>query len=354
MVQTGRHLSLLIPQLFACTDAAHVRATELETLLARSEQRACTADSDVLLFELFGLAPDGTRNPPVAALTHAVDAETGSGYWLRADPCYMRADNNRVLMMGNAFLNIDPSEADALAHELAPLFRAYDWQFSAPWPKRWYLRLPADPGISWHSLSAVCGQDIHRFLPGHTTAGTDAKLWRRILNEAQMILHHSPVNHEREARGDLPVNSLWFWGGGTLPQISSTRFAQVWSNGALEQGLAKHFALPCAPSPTDAAVWLARAVLPGEHLVAVEPLSDSVHYAAPHHTDVENTSIESLNRAWFAPLLAALKARDLASLHLYAGSGSVFHATSKSVARWWKRPRSLLAYQTKHAPQVIE
>jgi len=95
-------------------------------------------------------------------------------------------------------------------------------------------------------------------------------------------------------------------------------------------------------------------MLPGEHLVVVEPSSDSAHCAAPHHTGVENTLIESLNRAWFAPLLAALKARELASLHLYTGSGSVFHATSKSVARWWKRPRSLLAYQTKYAPQVIE
>ncbi len=312
---------------------------ELETLLARSEQRACAADSDVLLFELFGLTLDGVQNPPVAPLTHALDTQTSSGYWLRADPCYLRADNDRVLMLGNDFLTIDPSESDALAHELAPLFRAYDWQFSAPQPKRWYLRLPADPGISWHSLSTVRGQDIHRFLPSPAAAGTDAKLWRRILNETQMILHHSPVNLERTARGELPVNSLWFWGGGTLPQISSTRFAQVWSNGALEQGLAKHCALPCAPSPIDATAWLTQAALPGEHLVVVEPVSG---------LEKESTTIESLNQNWFAPLLAALKARELTSLHLYAGNGSVFQATPRSVAHWWKRPRSLLAYQAKH------
>lgn len=354
MAQTSRHLSLLIPGLFASTDAAHVRVTELETLLARSEHRVCTADSDALLFELFDLAPDGVQNPPVAPVTYALDVNTSSGYWLRADPCYMRADSNRVLMMGNAFLNITQYEADTLAHELAPLFRAHDWQFSAPRPKRWYLRLPADPGISWHALSTVCGQDIHHFLPDQTTAGTGAHLWRRILNEAQMILHQSPVNQEREARGELPVNSLWFWGGGALPQISPKRFAQVWSNRALEQGLAKLFATPYAPPPLDGAIWLTQAVAPGEQLVVVEPLSDTIiHCTAPNHTGVGKTPIELLNQDWFAPLLTALKKRELASLHLYTGSGAVFHATPGTVARWWKRPRSFAAYQSRHA-QVLK
>jgi hypothetical protein len=34
----------------------------------------------------------------------------------------------------------------------------------------------------------------------------------------QVILHQHPVNAERRARGLPPVNSLWLWGGGPLPQ----------------------------------------------------------------------------------------------------------------------------------------
>jgi len=35
--------------------------------------------------------------------------------------------------------------------------------------------------------------------------------FRAQLNELQMQLHDHPLNQAREARGELPVNSLWLW-----------------------------------------------------------------------------------------------------------------------------------------------
>ena len=37
--------------------------------------------------------------------------------------------------------------------------------------------------------------------------------------EAQMILHEHEINVAREERGDLPINSLWLCGGGTVPAV---------------------------------------------------------------------------------------------------------------------------------------
>ena len=47
-------------------------------------------------------------------------------------------------------------------------------------------------------------------------AGNEGSVWRRRMNEAQMVLHAHPGNEAREARGELPVNSVWFWGAGEL------------------------------------------------------------------------------------------------------------------------------------------
>ena len=61
-------------------------------------------------------------------------------------------------------------------------------------------------------------------------AGDDGRRWRRLMNEAQIILHNHPINLERLDHGQLPANSLWFWGGGALPdhvRAAGCRIASV-------------------------------------------------------------------------------------------------------------------------------
>lgn len=349
MAKADLHLNLLMPGLFTSpvdeTTEESSRITELKILLARSEREVYPENLHALLFDLFGVASKAGQNLPVAPVTYALDSYAASeGYWLRADPVYMRADGDRVMMIGNDCLEITGQEAAAISNELNPLFHTYGWQLNTPEPKRWYLHLPDDTGIFWHALSDMRGHDIHQYLPIDTLGGTNARLWRRVLNEAQMILHNSPVNHQREARGELPVNSLWFWGGGTLPQIPPGNFVQVWSNNALSLGLAKLSATPPTPAPATGTNWLAQVITPGKHLVVIEPVSNFTTHGESADMTTWKNNIESLNRDWFSPLLSALKSRQLASLHLYAGNGMVFHATPASVARWWKRSRSLAFY----------
>ncbi len=333
MPHVTHQLSLIIPGLstvLAKNDAEQPHTAELKLLLARSERISCAVNLDALLFDLFGYENNSAKNLPIAPLTYALDTNRNeTGWLLRADPVYMRPDNDRVLMMGNAFMNISPSDADVLAHELCALFSSYGWKFSAPTPKRWYLRLPEDPGVFFHSLPEVLGHDVHHYLSDDMQNAERTKLWRRVLNEAQMVLHASPVNRAREARGELPVNSLWFWGSGALPPAAQPRFAQVSSNEVLSLSLTKHSGTPCSAATATAKTWLEQALISGEHLVFVEP----------------GNTLEELNKNWLAPLFTALKAHQLSALDLYAGNGNLFRATPSSVGRWWKRPRSLNVYQ---------
>lgn len=324
MESLNRRLTLVVPDLLnkAVSDT-QPRALELELLLARGGRGTAANNPEELLFKLFTSAP--AVSLPTAAVTYLADiGQCAEGWWLRADPVYLRTDNARVIMLGNDYLHIHQEEAAALGAILRPLFETVGMELEISHPKRWYLHLRENPCVVFHSLHEVLGHDIHAYLP-------DAKHWRSLLNEVQMALHESGINQAREARGELPINSLWFWGGGTLPAAEPSRFTKVWSDEPLAVGLAKLAGATHAALPSDAQEWLNLANTPGEHLVVIQRL--------------ESDFVERFNTQWAAPLCAALRGRMLKSLSLYVGHGSVFHINRSLLGRWWRRRRPLAFYR---------
>lgn len=337
MAAVERHLHLVVPDLLAGRGGDHT-ARALKTLLARATQDVYAGNAETLLCTLFGVALPGCAHVPVAPLTYALDTDTDpTGWWLRADPVYLRTGNDRLFLMGNDVLDITQAEADTFAHALRPLFAELGAELITPVPKRWYLRLAGDPHMAWPPLRDILGLDIHHCLTG-TQHNEHAKRWRRVLNEAQMLLHTHALNDARTARGELPINSVWFWGGGQLPARPARRYTQVWSDDALASSLARLSAVPRAPVPADgAAHWLEHAA-PGAHLVYLEHLAEAM--------PIEAEALAAFDTRWAAPLLGALKTRALTGLHLYAAHGAVFHGTPRGMSRWWRRARSLSAYQS--------
>lgn len=81
---------------------------------------------------------------------------------------------------------------------------------------RWYLRVPREMAIpDFAPPSEALGADVFAFLP----PGPEGRRWRTLANEAQVVLHNHPRNAARIDAGLPPVNSLWFWGGGALPDF---------------------------------------------------------------------------------------------------------------------------------------
>lgn len=60
----------------------------------------------------------------------------------------------------------------------------------------------------------VLGKTIGQYLP------TEPKL-REMMKKSYDILANHPINKERMAKGLNPANSLWFWGAGTKPCVTS-------------------------------------------------------------------------------------------------------------------------------------
>ena len=320
------HCTLLVADLLPpAPDLPPPRAPALATLLARADAAAAGTGHEAWLCEACGVARE--RDWPVAPLTLAADGgDPAGGWWLRCDPVHLVLRHNGLHASDIAVATDD--EARAIACALDTHFTANGLAFRAGVDGRCYVRDDAHSDVATVPLAAALGRDVDGCLP----MGAHAAHWRRVLNEIQMLLHGHPVNAAREARGLPPLNSVWLWGGGRLPRAATAPWQRLWADDPLARGLGQFAGIGAAPLPASAdAVFDA-----GEDaLVALAAASaDAAGWTQ---------SIEQLERAWFAPALAALRGRRLARLSIVAtGARNLrFDLAPRALWRWWRRPRPL-------------
>jgi hypothetical protein len=325
---------LLIPDLWPPPEmeeaARGLRLPGLELLLGKgtvADARGETVEG--WLCRRFGVERRGDW--PVAAVTLLADGgDPGRDVWMRADPVSLRADGARLVLGDGAWLRITPGEAAALAQALNRHFREDGLEFEPRSPRRWYLRLPAAPAMSTHAPHEAAGRHVDEWLP----AGPDALHWHRLMNEAQMLLHQHPVNEAREERGEPPLNSVWLWGAGAVPDHARASFAGVWSNHPLAAGLARLAGIAAHPVPCSGAEWL-REATGAEVLLVLEDLGGGGAW---------REALQALENTWFSPLAEALRSKRLARLDL----GCPAPARSRELVveagdfwKFWRGPRRL-------------
>lgn len=210
-MKSASRLVLLLPE--RRRFAGQAIAPEIATALGRAD-RLPLADfgEKAQLLRHFSILPRGW---PMAAMTRQSEAGDAKGSaWLRADPVFLRPELMGARLMAWGNLDIAADEADEFLAPLRPVFGDAGFPISRTTSERWYLHLPRDVRLPSFTLpvDALGGQLI-----AHLPEGDEGRRWRVLGNEAQIILHNHPRNAARVAAGKLPVNSLWFWGGGALP-----------------------------------------------------------------------------------------------------------------------------------------
>ncbi len=346
-----RHLTLFVPGLRQPPVAveperlaALLRLSCLERLLARADEMADfdgVAGPERTLFHLFGVPSDGRLDPPVAAVTHYADkGRRDNGWYLRADPVHLRADLNQLILFDATTFSFTEEEGQSLAEDVKGLMAQFGGELIVPARARWYLRLSRPPDIRTSPLGSVAGRDVHDQLP-HGDAGAE---WRGLLNEIQMTLHLSPINQAREERGEPAVNSLWFWGGGRLPESVARHWDHVWSDDTLAQGLARLAGGSDTGTPENAESWLREGASAGRHLVSIGALRDSVQYG---HMEGWLAELNNLEQRWTVPLWEGLRAGRIGGLTLVDDRGFARRITRRGTARWWRRTRPFTEYLTK-------
>ncbi|HID49426.1 MAG TPA: hypothetical protein EYP40_07435 [Chromatiales bacterium] len=306
----------------------------LETLLSRAVMSSTASEPagqalDRELGRVLEIPVAARRDFPWAALGGIADGlDTADGWWLRLDPVYLQLDRDALYLLASDELHLSREQSDALVTSLNAHFREQGWHIHAPHPQRWYLRLDQPADIHTTSLYAAFGHDVHTCLP----AGPDQRRWHGWLNECQMLLAGHPVNAEREARAQMPVNSIWPWGGGMQPPSPDTAWRVIVADEPALQGWARLQDIPCRS--------LAEGLPAGETGSLL--LMDSACNEARQLQDVYAwfDCASHLQRQYIVPLLARLRAGTCQTLTLLDGDGRRWELTPRRLRSWWRGFRS--------------
>ena len=290
------------------------------------------ASLEGLLCELFG-APH-QAGVPVAPISAWFDG-LSDGCWLRADPVHLRLQRDQLVLLPN--LGVSTGDAGHLCAALDRHFAGQGMEFFSPHPQRWYVKVDQLPDIETVPLSQAAGRDVNGLLP----KGCDALHWHQVMNEIQMLLFSHPANEAREARGELPINSLWFWGNGCS---SSAQLQKTYDSVSSDEMLAEMFAAAAEiPFAGWSEQWRDEAGS-GKQLLLWTGLRSALQRG---DLNAWRAALQDFETSYAQPLWQALRAGRISQLHVdVLGGNSLRRVSLKRADAWafWRHSRPLAAY----------
>lgn len=229
----------------------------LKTLVATVQELApehtgCTPFEAIRLQQLGYTPPAGANLGTGLAALHAGVKNPSETVWL-AELSAISVGREGATIAHPASFEITTDEADALFDAVSGLWA--DRAISALPLNNRQWRIWLDPSASTRSLTPAAMAEMR--LSDWWPQEDSLREWRRLLNEIQMVWHDHPVNLARAERGEIPINSLWLFGG-----------AQGWSS---TQALsATYEGLHTPYLQGDWAAWIAALPALSEHLGTLE------------------------------------------------------------------------------------
>ncbi|MBV8854543.1 MAG: hypothetical protein JOY91_14115 [Sinobacteraceae bacterium] len=279
-------------------------------------------------------APD--RAPASIAARLLVPAQAQAAMVWFATPVHLLAGLSSVHLDRRGLLRLDAAEAQELAAQFAHTFVDSGFALSALPTGELLLSGPQLAANAREPARSV-GADIAQALPH----GPDSATLRRLGAEMEMWLHSLPANAARQQRGELPITSLWLWGGGALPRTDSDRPAMAreltafgtdaWLHGLLGAAGEIH-AVP--RQLTDLFGYpLARRIL----------LVTEIGAALRAHAQWGlREALVQIDHDFVAPAIAAMRRRELATLRILAND-RLLELRARDRLRIWRRSRDGIA-----------
>ncbi|MCP5241825.1 MAG: phosphoglycerate mutase [Burkholderiales bacterium] len=316
----------------------------LEKLLAKSKiEKTDTTDFSAWLCNTFKI--EKQHDWPVAPVMLQTDKNnhitvSDKDYWLRADPVHLRVEQNHIMLADSNVFELTQDEAvqytsainQCLNDELLIVLPFHS--------SRWYIRLKDRPEIHTHTLSSATCQNINNLLP----TGNDSGKWRKMFNEIQMLLHDHPLNLERAARNQIVINSVWFWGGGLLPQSIQPVYSNIWSDEPFSRALADFSLTPYKRLPDNIAKWLQEYRSENWQFIVLDSLLNHDKY---NNALAWRENLKKLEKTWFTPLYTALKNNQIKTLKISTTNENAalnFIVTSNSLWKFWATIKPLSFY----------
>lgn len=276
----------------------------LERLLARADLVAAVQDWRE---EAFSVIAPRAPMPAVAAVAHrAAGGPRRDGWVFLATPVHYLAELSNVRFAGEGVLSLDAAEAAALALDFNRVWSDAGVDLWAG-SNRLFCGFDAPLDVTTQDPEFARGRHLESFLP----AGPDAARLRRLMSEVEMWLFDHAVNRRRRQRAELPISSLWLWGGG----------APLASLPAVQGGAAGQDVLFDAFPPSSGR---------GADVMVVQAMPNTAAWS-------------DMEAGWLAAALADISGGRLARLDLSAGERR-FSLSARWRRRFWRRAKPWWEY----------
>ena len=276
----------------------------------------------VALANIFTLPYSDAETLPVAAImAFGAGLDASTGYWLCAEPVYLHPDLDHVLLFDKSTFDLPKHELSQLISEIDEMLLEDGITTHHGHQQSLFFRTADKIDVTFTPIAEVSGKNILQHLP----EGEEAAKWRQLQNEIQMQMSQSVVNREREQRGMVSINGLWFWGGGYLLRAKYKQvFDAVYANDLFSQGLAKLTSMNADKFTADVDV--------------IEPDKNSLIV----FDTIENTAaswrefLMIVEKKWLQPILALIKKNELDILTVLTGQTRITF-TKQQLSQFWKR-----------------
>jgi hypothetical protein len=153
---------------------------------------------------------DLARGAPAAIAAAASAHPLDEGCVWIANPIHLIAGLTNLHLDYRGLLRLSAQELTRLAQDFTKTFGEADFRLEALESGPFLLRSARSLNATTTEPARVLAHELEASLPD----GPDAPVLKRLGAELEMWLHSHPVNEARVRAGELPVSTLWPWGGG--------------------------------------------------------------------------------------------------------------------------------------------
>ena len=286
--------------------------------LARALGRNDLADVPPAVIVAARLAREVATEVPATVRQH-----TAPTAWF-ATPLHLIAGLTSLHLDRRSLLRLSEAEAEAFAADFNQTFgdpdHAASLRLHPLHSGEFLLEAPASFEATTTEPACALVAGLEASLP----QGPRATAFKRLGAELEMWLHTHSLNEARRRRGELPVSTLWLWGGGPastqLGENSAAPRPAVFGHDPYLTGLTS----------------LSRATAPGQpDLLVTEAEVTSLLHANPQWTVLD--AVADIDRRIIAPTLDALNDQRYQAVTLIANNVEMRMNRSDRLKFW--RPR---------------
>mgnify|MGYP006919303059 FL=1 len=184
---------------------------DFEKIVSQGNITFKVASYETLVCEDFGIRKQ--IDFPVAAIESFKKKSDPSNFILKATPCYFSLQKDHYRFEKNIENDILKIDLEDLCNKLNKNFSNNHQSFFVE-SNKLFFQSSKNINIATYFPGEINQIEERKFLP----YGQDALKWHSFINELQMFLYSDPVNKKREQNNQLPINTIWFSGGGTFPE----------------------------------------------------------------------------------------------------------------------------------------